>query len=191
MADTNTYISKQKTEKWTTKEKFNALNLSDIPVGTEYNVVGDIEESDLDSALQTKINGKLTAPAKPTAESVIVLGTDGTVSTKVLSEFGGGGGGKLYRHRVTISNLGDYGIFSDIVNTNQTSITTLELLNQYIDYISPWNYSGASGFGIVVFRPSSPTMYIRGVIVDHSGNSLIVDNTVESGYVISDEVTEL
>lgn len=56
MADTNTYISKQKVEKWTSRDKFNALNLSDIPVGTEYNLTGAIEESDLDSDLQTKIN---------------------------------------------------------------------------------------------------------------------------------------
>lgn len=56
MADTNTYVSKQKVEKWTTKEKFNAFDLSDIPVGTEYNLTGPIEENDLDSDLQTKIN---------------------------------------------------------------------------------------------------------------------------------------
>lgn len=56
MADTNTYVSKQKVEKWTTKEKFNAFDLSTIETGTEYNLTGTIEESDLDSALQTKIN---------------------------------------------------------------------------------------------------------------------------------------
>lgn len=56
MADTNTYISKQKVEKWTTKEKFNAFDLSTIETGTEYNLAGAIEESDLDSDLQTKIN---------------------------------------------------------------------------------------------------------------------------------------
>lgn len=55
MADTNTYVSKQKVEKWTTKDKFNAFDLSDIPVGTEYNLTGAIEESELDSNLQTKI----------------------------------------------------------------------------------------------------------------------------------------
>ena len=38
----------QKVEKWTTKEKFNAFDLSDIPVGTEYNLTGQVEESELD-----------------------------------------------------------------------------------------------------------------------------------------------
>ena len=57
MADTNTYDLFQKVEKWTTKEKFNALgNLTEIATGTEYNLTGPIEESDLDSDLQTKIN---------------------------------------------------------------------------------------------------------------------------------------
>lgn len=56
MADTNTYVSKQKVEKWTTKEKFNAFDLSTIETGTEYNLTGGIEESELDSALQAKIN---------------------------------------------------------------------------------------------------------------------------------------
>ena len=56
MTDTNTYNSFQKVEKWTTKEKFNALDLSTIETGTEYNLAGAIEESDLDSDLQTKIN---------------------------------------------------------------------------------------------------------------------------------------
>lgn len=56
MADTNTYDSFQKVEKWTTREKFNALDLSTIETGMEYNLAGAIEESDLDSDLQTKIN---------------------------------------------------------------------------------------------------------------------------------------
>ena len=56
MADTNTYDSFQKVEKWTTREKFNAFDLSTIETGTEYNLAGAIEESDLDVDLQTKIN---------------------------------------------------------------------------------------------------------------------------------------
>lgn len=104
MADTNTYISKQKVEKWTTKEKFNAFDLSDIPVGTEYNLTGQVEESELDSALQAKINGKLTAPTTPTVDSAVTMLADGTVGTKPLSEIGGGGG-KLYLHRLSFNAI--------------------------------------------------------------------------------------
>lgn len=56
MADTNTYTSKQNIKKYTTQAKFDAIDKSDVPVGTEYNIVGSIAESDLDSDLQAKIN---------------------------------------------------------------------------------------------------------------------------------------
>lgn len=86
MADTNTYNSFQKVEKWTTREKFNALDLSTIEAGTEYNLTGGIEESDLDSALQTKINdidGKSSVSAytsNPPEGSEVIRGVniDGT-----------------------------------------------------------------------------------------------------------------
>ena len=87
MADTNTYDSFQKVEKWTTREKFNALDLSTIETGTEYNLAGAIEESDLDVDLQTKIDGKLTAPVNPSADSAVTMLADGTVGTKPLLEF--------------------------------------------------------------------------------------------------------
>lgn len=56
MADTNTYTSKQNVKKYTTQAKFDAIDKSDVPVGTEYNIVGSITESDLDSDLQAKVN---------------------------------------------------------------------------------------------------------------------------------------
>lgn len=56
MADTNTYTSKQNIKKYTTQAKFDAIDKSDVPVGTEYNIVGEIEEADLSSELQAKVN---------------------------------------------------------------------------------------------------------------------------------------
>ena len=56
MADNNTYTSKQNIKKYTTQTKFDAIDKSDVPVGTEYNIVGSITESDLDSDLQAKVN---------------------------------------------------------------------------------------------------------------------------------------
>lgn len=56
MADNNTYTSKQNIKKYTTQAKFDAIDKSDVPVGTEYNIVGSITESDLDSDLQAKVN---------------------------------------------------------------------------------------------------------------------------------------
>ena len=56
MADTNTYESKQNIKKYTTQAKFDSIDKSDVPVGTEYNIVGEIEESDLSAELQSKIS---------------------------------------------------------------------------------------------------------------------------------------
>ena len=60
MADTNTYTSKQKTEKWTSRDKFKALDLTDVPIGTEYNLTGNIELEDLDSSIQNSIKNAAT-----------------------------------------------------------------------------------------------------------------------------------
>lgn len=43
-------------EKWMTRASFDALDKSTIPEGTEINIVGDIQESDLSLELQNKIN---------------------------------------------------------------------------------------------------------------------------------------
>lgn len=130
MADTNTYDSLQKVEKWTTKEKFNALDLSKIETGTEYNLTGAIEEDELDSALQTKINGKLDKPTTPTAESAVILRTDGTVGTKPLSEIGGGG--KLYRHDLRITRTANssvpgfgYSVYCSFYSSSNLSISSV------------------------------------------------------------------
>ena len=57
MADTNTYVNKTKAaEKWTTQEKFDALDKTTIPEGTEYNIVGLLGEEDLKSSVVTKLN---------------------------------------------------------------------------------------------------------------------------------------
>lgn len=50
--------------------------------------------------INTEINGKLTKPATPTAESAVTMLADGTVGTKLLSEIGGG---KSYLHNIRIN----------------------------------------------------------------------------------------
>lgn len=75
--------------------------------------------------LQTEINGKLTKPTNPSAESAVTMLADGTVSTKPLSEIGGGG--KIYRHQISVKldnnyilyfyftdNVQNYSAFKDI-----------------------------------------------------------------------------
>ena len=59
----------------------------------------------LAQSVTNQINGKLDKPTNPTAESAVTMTADGTVGTKLLSEIGGGGGEKWYRHDVKITNI--------------------------------------------------------------------------------------
>lgn len=87
MADTNTYTSKQNIKKYTTQAKFDAIDKSDVPVGTEYNIVGSIAESDLDSDLQAKVN--------LTGDNLTTEITGGKVKVKNPMTSTGGPGFKL------------------------------------------------------------------------------------------------
>ena len=80
-------IIDKKQTRWYSKSTFDSLDKSTIPVGTEMQVTGPIEETDLAADLQTKINGKLTAPTTPTTDSVVTMLANGTIGTKALSEF--------------------------------------------------------------------------------------------------------
>ena len=60
MADNLQYQQFNASKKYVSDAEFTSLDTSTIPVGTEYNIVGVIEESDLSSDLQTKINKTVT-----------------------------------------------------------------------------------------------------------------------------------
>lgn len=66
MADTIDYIRKEGQRKYVSDTEFTSLDKSTISVGTEYNIVGVIEESDLSAELQTKVNRTVAGPTGPT-----------------------------------------------------------------------------------------------------------------------------
>lgn len=80
--------------------------------------------------MNTELNGKLTKPTTPTADSAITMLADGTVGTKPLSEIGGGGGGKLFRHDLTIT-ADSYSLYTSIYISTNTEITA-ETLHNFI-----------------------------------------------------------
>ena len=190
MADTNTYVSKQKVEKWTTKEKFNAFDLSTIETGTEYNLTGAIEESDLDSDLQTKINGKLTAPTTPTADSAVTMLADGTVGTKPLTEIGG----KLYNHSIYyfISET-DLSVYINVITSSSTPFTQFSEFNSLIENkvasITGPEFCGTA----VVTTADGDKVWIRGGGVDgyNATNYATIDKKLDSSSFRRDTVTEL
>lgn len=145
MADTNTYNSFQKVEKWTTKEKFNAFDLSTIETGTEYNLTGPIEESDLDSALQTKIkdiDGKSSVSAitsSPPEGSEVIRGVNIDGSDYSLP--------RKYRHSIYFNTTPPVTIYYEDENSSEISdITEIPKFIHYPAYVAPWEGKGVLDF---------------------------------------------
>lgn len=126
MADTNTYTKFTPIRKVVSKAEFDAMDKTDIPVGTEYDIVGEIEKSDLSPQLQSEIDGKIDKPATDgTSGQVLTLGTDGKAKWADSAT----SGGAKYRHYLHIANtnpLRVIEIFVDTASNNQ--ITTLNAL---------------------------------------------------------------
>ena len=145
MADTNTYDLFQKVEKWTTKAKFNALDPRTIETGTEYNLTGAIDETDLASDLQTKIN-KFASLTTPTADSAVTMAADGTVGTKPLSDIGG-----KYRHDIT-KTISGVTITLRFFDSKSTALTANEIMikhngsnTAFVTNISNTTYTAGGG----------------------------------------------
>lgn len=118
-------IIDKKQTRWYSKSTFDNLDKTTIPVGTEIQVAGEIEETDLTADLQTKINAKLTAPTTPMVDSFVALLADGTTDTVSIDEFSG----KLYKHNIVISTSTSTSIFIYAILNYGASINTVELLN--------------------------------------------------------------
>lgn len=137
---------------------------------------------------------KLTKPANPSAESAVVIGTDGTVSTKALSELGAS---KLYIHNVVLNanefgNTSSKAYFSIYMTTIDT--ITLQLLtdiaggNSKYYYIQGYIKDSANSYTYSV-RLNTQGSYLAVGVISSDGNS-IHEPTLFSG-VDSDTVYEL
>lgn len=192
-------IIDKKQTRWYSKSTFDSLDKTTIPVGTEIQVAGEIEEADLTADLQTKINGKLTAPTTPTADSAVTLLANGTTGTKALSEFGG----KLYAHELNI-NLKDANansvnirslIYSSINTAANNSATLVGLLNG--QHFPAWGYALNSNYFSSYFIESlyAENTYFRYTYVslesntEFSGGDMAESQCTE--ITITDTVTEI
>ena len=174
-------IIDKKQKRWYAKSTFDSLDKTTIPVGTEIQVTGEIEETDLAAGLQTKINGKLTAPTTPTADSVVTMEANGTTGTKALSEFGG----KLYKHMLNIKKSS--GEFFVLTFLSPTSIAITNATS--IDNDSNW-ILGATGFSSTGFACICVSLMPEsGLVLFGNGNTIqilysevtnITDNLIES-----------
>ena len=78
-------------------EQVQLLKQADVTINENLQTVNESLQT-----VNTEINGKLTKPTNPSAESAVTMLADGTVGTKLLSEIGGGG--KLYLHNIKLVN---------------------------------------------------------------------------------------
>lgn len=136
--------------------------------------------------INTEIDGKLTKPTNPSAESVVVIGTDGTVSTKALSEFSGGGG-KLYSHDITLDADAGYCEFN-IISSRSSTFTMSELSDLYNMKHFPAIYDGPLGQGVLSLHIMNGSYTISGVLRGSSSPVQVSKSFTLSG---SDAVTEL
>ena len=148
--------------------------------------------------INTEIDGKLTKPTNPSAESAVTMLADGTVGTKPLSEIGGSGGGKLYKHYIYIIQFYNdivYNIVFTLYSNYSSSYTysTLPRDNKFFNGLLTGQHIGSvcikiSGNG------DYPTFYIAGAVLDQGRDNAVTPINVSfniDGDSFSDTVTEL
>ena len=175
-----------KTENDTTKEfPFTiptAIDLNEpekVLKGSDTVVVNRSEDNSklqvrLDQSVINDINGKLTAPTTPAAESAVTMLADGTVGTKPLSEIGGGG--KLYLHTVRLDfGAAQFNVSVNIINTSSTLITDIEYIKSCLIEGTIGYFNGSKGRGAVAiyYYLPSDNYGVEGVIV---GDNIVNDN---------------
>ena len=150
-----------------------------------------------DVVRKLELDGKLTKPTNPSAESAVTMAADGTVGTKLLSEIGGGGvgGGKLYRHDIELVNNTVMAGSPPPANTAyQMNITLLDrnideinTVDKFIARFDNYIYRSVVFFG----------RYSTNVFYGESYNTLVRDyqgglNTVElSGSAVVNGMADL
>ena len=183
-------IIDKKQTRWYSKSTFDSLDKTTIPVGTEIQVTGEIEETDLTTDLQTKINGKLTAPTTPTADSVVTMAANGTVGTKKLGEFALT---HYYNHRLYYMNASIGNAYIDIINSSDTAFTQPSEFISFIDNkVAIVIGSNAMGAAAVRFFKDD-IIWLRGCGVNPSDTtaSATIDMQLSTTHFVSDTVTEL
>lgn len=164
-----------------------------LPVGTFVGIIDPIHKSELDSDLQTLVDGKLTAPTTPTANSVVTLLADGTTGTKALSEFSG----KLYNHRIRYSytnvSTSDTDVYIDIITLSGAAFTQpsefISLVDKKIAIVDGMHIRG-SAF-VQEAGNNSISIYGCGYNVGDTTSPVTIFTQLNVSLFVNDTVTEL
>ena len=169
-------------------EQVQALKQADVTINENLQTVNESLQT-----VNTEINGKLTKPANPSAESAVTLLADGTVGTKPLSEIGGGG--KLYRHHILGSFTSERGsIQVDIIKTSGMPMSQTEF-KSYVSTITVGAFTGMNGQGSVIisYNSNAAQYVIQGAILNtqNTGTGYFVNLLKDTIDSFTDTVTEL
>ena len=151
-------IIDKKQKRWYSKSTFDSLDKTTIPVGTEIQVTGPIEETDLNATLQTSINSvanKLDKPSSnPTEDSVVKVSSTGETSYVPLN--------RDYMHIAEMYNQA--GTIPPTYISFKSNRRTQFNATEFYNYVKAAYGSGYSGI-IAYSNPANPTPSVEDEIV--------------------------
>ena len=136
----------------------------------------DVTINDNLQTINTEINGKLTKPTNPSAESAVTMLANGTVGTKLLSEIGGG---KLYLHKVPFKKS-DNAITVNIIFYSLSDQPTSDSMLINITTSDCLLYKGTNNIGMPLAGVFYPTGGNNFDLCDFSGLNLVTGEVVEA-----------
>lgn len=142
--------------------------------------------------INTEVNGKLTKPTNPSAESAVTMLADGTVGTKPLSEIGGGG--KLYLHYI-LQSTGNIPVYFSLWSSSVDKLTTVDKLfeyyqvPQYQNRIIPCSCGGDSTNKIGALILDYTTGMSKTATITYTDSNGVKTETISEN--LTDVVTEL
>lgn len=118
MADNYTALKSAQKKRYISKETFNSLDLSQVPVGSEYEVVSPIEKGDLSADINNALNKAEKSISEPTNQTT---GSDGDVLVKK-------GGGSEWKSMTVPAVLQQKGQSTTDVMSQKATTDSLNLL---------------------------------------------------------------
>ena len=141
--------------------------------------------------VNTELDGKLTKPANPSAESVVTMLNDGSVATHPLSELRK----KLYKHtvRLNASTIASRLIFY-VYNRSYTKLTFNDIAGSY--FLASITDSPYSGVVSCIIQPSTEELsthklITKGVVINANAPFALDGVTESYDMSINDTVTEV
>ena len=167
-------------------EQVQALKQADVTINENLQTVnGSLQ------AINTEVNGKLTKPTNPSAESAVTMLADGTVGTKLLSDIGGG---KLYLHYI-LKTTGDAPVYFSLWSSSVDKLTTVDKLfeyyqvPQYQNRLIPCSCGGVSTNKIGVLTLDYLTGMSKTAKITYTDSNGVKTETISGN--LTDVVTEL